>query len=104
MAKSIRITDELYELAMQEAALMERSLAQQIEHWVKLGIGVERATGATMDEVRAAALRYRHVRDEADVRSGRKPPESLFAIPASIIKNARIDSPRAVFSARRKTW
>ena len=41
MAKSIRISDELYELALQQAALMERSLAQQVEHWVKLGVGVE---------------------------------------------------------------
>jgi len=104
MAKSIRITDELYELATHEAALMERSLAQQIEHWVKLGIGVERATGATVDDVRAAALRYRHVRDEAAVRSGKKTPESLHAIPASLIKNARIKSPPAAFSTKRKTW
>lgn len=104
MAKSIRITDELYELATHEAALMQRSLAQQIEHWVKLGIGVESAAGATVDDVRAAALRYRHVRDEVDVRSGRKTPESLYAIPASMVKDARIESPRAVFSPRRKSW
>jgi hypothetical protein len=104
MAKSIRITDELYELATQEAALMHRSLAQQIEHWVKLGVGVEHANGATVDDVRAAALRYRQARDEAAVRSGRKKASSLHVIPASLIKNARIDSPRAVFSTGRKTW
>ena len=73
MAKSIRITDELYELATHEAALMQRSLAQQIEHWVKLGIGVESAAGATVDDVRAAALRYRAInRDEQWRRPARR--------------------------------
>ena len=104
MAKSIRISDELYELAVHEAALMERSLAQQVEHWVKLGVGVERSTGATTEDVRAAALRYRHVRDEAAVRSGRKSPESLHAIPASLVKSARIEFPKSAFATRRKSW
>jgi hypothetical protein len=99
MAKSIRITDELYELATQEAALMGRSLAQQIEHWVKLGVGVEHASGATVNDVRAAALHYRQARDEADVRSGRKKASSLHAIPASLIRNAKIDSPQGVSSS-----
>lgn len=104
MAKSIRITDELYELATHEAALMQRSLAQQIEHWVKLGIGVESAAGATVDDVRAAALRYRHVRDEADVRSGRRTASSLHAIPAAVVRSAQIAFPQAAFSTRRKSW
>jgi ParD-like antitoxin of type II ParDE toxin-antitoxin system len=58
MAKSIRITDDLYRLAAHEARLMDRSLAQQIEHWVKLGVGVERNAGATLDDVRSAALLF----------------------------------------------
>ncbi len=104
MAKSIRITDELYEFALQEAALMQRSLAQQIEHWVKLGVGVEHATGASVEDVRAAALRYRHVRDEAAVRSGRRAASSLHAIPASLVRSARVEFPKAAFPTRRKSW
>lgn len=104
MAKSIRITDELYELATQEAALMHRSLAQQIEHWVKLGVGVEHSAGATLDDVRAVALRYRHVRDEAAVRSGKRTASSLHAIPSALIKSAHVEFPRAAFSSRRKAW
>lgn len=104
MAKSVRITDELYALALQEAALMERSLAQQIEHWVKLGVGVGGSSGATVDDVRAAALRYRHVRDEAAVRSGRKSAESLYVIPPSLISTATIEFPKAAFATRRKSW
>lgn len=104
MAKSIRITDELYQLALQEATLMERSLAQQIEHWVKLGIGVEHSVGATLDDVRAAALRYRHVRDEAAVRSGKRTAASLHAIPSAMVRNAQVEFPRAAFASRRKAW
>jgi hypothetical protein len=104
MAKSIRITDELYELAMHEANLMHRSLAQQIEHWVKLGVGVERTAGATVDDVRSAALKYRHARDEAQVRSGRRTASSLHAIPSSIARSARAEFPKTAFSSRRKTW
>lgn len=104
MAKSIRITDELYELATQEAAFMQRSLAQQIEHWVKLGVGVERMEGATLHDVRAAALQYRHARDEAAVRSGRRSASSLHAIPASVVRNARVEFPKSAFVTRRKSW
>jgi hypothetical protein len=104
MAKSIRISDELYELATHEAALMQRSLAQQIEHWVKLGVGVERSTGATVDDVRAAALRYRHARDEAAVRSGRRAASSLHAIPRSLVTSAHVEFPKHAFSTRRRSW
>lgn len=104
MAKSIRISDELYDLAVHEARLMQRSLAQQVEHWVKLGVGIERSGGATVNEVREAALRYLHVRDEAAVRSGRKSAESLHAIPASVVKGAKLTFPDAAFATRRKSW
>lgn len=104
MAKSIRISDELYELAAQEAPLMQRSLAQQVEHWVKLGIGIERSQGATVQAVRAAALQYRHALDEASVRTGRKAPESLHVIPKATLKSARVEFPATAFASRRKSW
>lgn len=104
MAKSIRITDELYDLATHEAALMHRSLAQQIEHWVKLGVGIERSAGATTNDVRSAALVFRQVCDEAAVRSGRKPPESLHVIPKSVVKNAKLKFPNRAFATKKKSW
>jgi histidinol-phosphate/aromatic aminotransferase/cobyric acid decarboxylase-like protein len=104
MAKSIRISDELYELALQEAALMQRSLAQQVEHWVKLGVGLEHAKGASLDDVRAAALQYRHVRDEADVRAGRRSAESLHVIPRALVKKAKITMPKDAFATGKKSW
>lgn len=104
MAKSIRISDDLYELALREAESMQRSLAQQIEHWVKLGVGLEHQPGSTLDDVRAAALQYRHVKDEADVRSGRRVASSLHAIPAAWARNAKVEYPKGAFATRRKSW
>lgn len=104
MAKSIRISDQLYDLAVHEAELMGRSLAQQVEHWVKLGVGVEHSKGATVNEVRAAALQFRHSMDEAAVRSGKKSPGSLHAIPSATVKSAVAEFPRGAFATRRKAW
>src|SRR5690606_34396539 len=44
MAKNIRISDSLYRLAQLEAQLENRSLAQQVEYWAKLGMAALRAT------------------------------------------------------------
>ena len=41
MAKNIRISDELYRLALRKAQLQERSIAQQMEYWAKLGMALE---------------------------------------------------------------
>lgn len=38
MAKNVRISDELHALAKLESVLQDRSIAQQLEHWAKLGI------------------------------------------------------------------
>lgn len=104
MAKSIRINDTMYELALEEADRMGRSITQQIEHWVKLGVGFERQAGTTLDDVRAAALQYRHVKEEADVRAGRKVASSLHAIPAAVARAARVEFPKGAFATRRKSW
>lgn len=53
MPKSIRVSDEIYELAQEQAQLQTRSLAQQIEHWAKLGMAVE-ASEAGQGVARAA--------------------------------------------------
>ena len=105
MAKSIRITDELYELATQEAALMERSLAQQIEHWVKLGVGVERQqAGPRLKMCVPRRCSYRLARDEAAVRSGRRTGVQSARDPCLPDKNARAEFPKAAFATRRKSW
>lgn len=103
MAKSVRISDEIYELALQEAELMHRSLAQQLEYWVKLGIGVAHGQ-ATLDDVRSAAVKYKQARDEAAVRQGRRAANSLHFIPADMARKAKVEFPKGAFASRRKGW
>lgn len=103
MAKSVRISDEIYELASQEAQLMHRSLAQQLEHWVKLGVGVAHGQ-ATLDDVRAAAVKYKQARDEVAVREGRRAATSMHFIPAEMARTAKVEFPKGAFASRRKTW
>jgi len=49
-------------------------------------------------------LQYRHALDEASVRTGRKAPDSLHAIPKTTLRSARVEFPAAAFSSRRKSW
>ena len=56
MAKSIRISDDLYEIATTEAVLMHRSLAQQVKHWAALGQALE-ASG-DLPTIRSAAIAH----------------------------------------------
>lgn len=41
--KSIRISDEVYEAALDESGLSNRSIAKQIEYWVRLGMNADKA-------------------------------------------------------------
>ncbi len=121
MAQSIRISDECYEAAQRVAQGMNRSLAQQIEHWVRLGMRVELGLTAeqtlallqaqtkvvawtepdSRDSHNRAALR--HARLEADVAAGRRSADSLIAIPARLAQRAKLSFPAAAFGAG-KSW
>jgi len=50
---AVKLSDELVESAKHESEIYSRSMAQQIEHWARIGRAVER-TGAFNDRVRAA--------------------------------------------------
>ena len=41
--KSIRISDEVYDAALDESGLSNRSIAKQIEYWVRLGMNADKA-------------------------------------------------------------
>ncbi|WP_339093716.1 TA system antitoxin ParD family protein [Variovorax paradoxus] len=43
MAQSIRISDELYSLAQSTGSALGRPIAQQMEHWARLGAALEAA-------------------------------------------------------------
>lgn len=96
MAKSIRISDDLYEMAATEAVLMHRSLAQQIEHWAAIGQAVE-ASG-DLPEIRSAAVAHMRARDHERVRRGRVTPDQLALLPKSRIRKAKLVFPKDAFA------
>jgi hypothetical protein len=88
MAKSIRISDTLYDLAAAQARLMHRSLAQQLEHWASLGQALElQADSGTILRTSLANL---HAVDRHRVRNGRLSARDLHMIPARIAREASL--------------
>ncbi len=57
MAKNIRVSDTLYALAQAEANAHDRSIAQQIEHWAKLGFALAHQSDARSLAIEAARQR-----------------------------------------------
>lgn len=49
MAQSIRISDQFYALAQAACGVSGRSLAQQLEHWARLGAALD-AAGVTTEQ------------------------------------------------------
>lgn len=90
MAKSIRVSDDLYALAATEATLMHRSLAQQVEHWAAIGQVTEARGDASA--VLSAAVAHLRARDHERVRRGRVSVDQL-----AILSKARARSAKAVF-------
>ena len=115
MAKSVRISDPLFEHATLESTLMHRSIAMQIEYWCALGRSLE-ASGLSADELKRALQgpraknqasrtkvqaarsvpearmwaekRQRQRRDRAAVVSGEATPESMYLIPPKFARTA----------------
>lgn len=54
MAAAVKLTDEIVASARQEAQLMKRSLAGQIEHWASIGRAIERSAEFSYERLRAA--------------------------------------------------
>lgn len=50
MAKSIRVSEGIYELAAKAGDLVNRSLADQVEYWARLGAAID-AAGITLEQV-----------------------------------------------------
>ncbi len=90
--KSIRIGDEWYAQVQQEAALMSRSIAQQLEHWARMGAALE-AAGVTQDQVRAILGGDLRVRERAFMKLGLTRQADLLLIPAEIAGRAKVTLP-----------
>lgn len=94
MAKNIRISDSLYALAQLESRLENRSLAQQLEYWAKLGMvaATSRAAsghGASL----AATIEATRRLDALDVRSGVRDASYFHFIPASAARDSTVVFP-----------
>jgi ParD-like antitoxin of type II bacterial toxin-antitoxin system len=119
MAKSIRISDEFYDVALHAGEAMGRSLAQQLEHWARMGAALDAAgitfeqtvrllQGSTDTRARllgvlstaqdrdhsgqtlAAKAAARRQQLEADVLAGKRSATSLFLFSADAVKRVRL--------------
>lgn len=91
MAKNIRISDELYGLALLESKLQDRSIAQQIEHWAKRGLAVTGLDDAGLGgaSVLEAAKAMQRQRDALEVRNGTRTADSLHFITRSVARRSK---------------
>jgi hypothetical protein len=87
MAKNVRISDELYLLALLESKLQDRSIAQQLEHWIKLGLSASRSPSRS--NVVDAAIAITRGLDTQDVLEGKRSADYLHFIPRSIARRAK---------------
>jgi|SRR5580765_1419143 len=118
MAKSIRVSDGIYELAAGAGAAVNRSLADQVEYWARLGATLD-AAGITMAQALqllggdaalterviahvvesratrprrrytgAASIAARNAALDAEVAAGLRAPESLFLLSRKQLKSA----------------
>jgi hypothetical protein len=92
MAKSIRVSDQLYRLAENSSVSAHRSLAQQVEYWAALGRAIEAAgvTTAQAHDILDGDLR---ARERALLRLGLASQESMYLIPASMAAKASVEFP-----------
>jgi hypothetical protein len=118
MAKSIRISDGIYELAASAGEAVNRSLADQVEYWARLGasldaagitmaqalqllggdatlkerviahVGQSRSTHRRRTYTGAASIAARNTQLEAEVAAGLRSPESLFLLSRKQLKSA----------------
>ena len=90
--KSIRISDDAYALAQQEAALMSRSIAQQLEHWARLGAALELA-GVTQDQLRRILGGDLRTRERVFMKLGLAGQDSMALVPRAAARSARVTMP-----------
>jgi ParD-like antitoxin of type II bacterial toxin-antitoxin system len=119
MGKSIRVSDGIYELAASAGEAVNRSLAEQIEYWARLGasldaagitmaqalqllggdatlkerviahVGQSRSTRQRRTYTGAVSIAARNAQLEEEVSAGLRSPESLFLLSRKQLKSAR---------------
>jgi len=130
MTKSIRISDDLHALAQNASEALGRSLAQQMEHWARLGAALEAAgltapvamellgRGIQADEFVGMALgrvpledgglpmlKEQQRKDSEDVKAGLRSPESFAAFQKGSTEGFRIvENPESRYSKPGTGW
>ena len=96
MAKAVRVSDQLYRLAHLEAVLKNRSIAQQIEYWAKLGMASRRVGETPADyplHSLDAAIHATRLLDIDEVRSGTREASALHFVPRAIAQESQVLGP-----------
>lgn len=91
MAKNVRISDDLYALALMESRMQDRSIAQQLEHWAKRGIAASGGLAAAQGHVSAmdAAVAMTRRLDALDVLSGKRGADASHFISRSTARGSK---------------
>jgi hypothetical protein len=92
MAKSIRVSDQLYAVAEATSQRLHRSLAQQVEHWAELGRALEAAgvTTAQIQDILSGDLR---ARERVMLKLGLAEQESMYLFPVALAQQAKVSFP-----------
>jgi len=91
--KSIRISDELFDLARDESGALSRSIAQQLEHWAKVGAALEQA-GVTLEQVRRILGGDLRVRERVFMKLGLLKQVDMYLISPEKARSAVLKAPR----------
>lgn len=92
MAKSIRISDQLYFLAESTSQKVHRSLAQQVEHWAELGRAIE-AAGVTTAQVLDLLGGDLRARERLMLKFGLLKQESMYLFPVDLAQQTKVQFP-----------
>jgi len=94
MAKSIRVSDALYEVADATSKKVHRSLAQQIEHWAELGRAIE-AAGVTTSQILEILEGDLRARERVMLKLGLVKQESMYLLPTAVARKTKVRFPRS---------
>jgi ParD-like antitoxin of type II bacterial toxin-antitoxin system len=89
MAKSIRVSDRLYQLADTTSRKVHRSLAQQVEHWAELGRALE-AAGVTTAQVLDILGGDLRARERLMLNLGLANQESMYLFPVALARQTKV--------------
>jgi hypothetical protein len=92
MAKSIRVSDQLYRLAEETCGSTHRSLAQQVEYWAALGRTLE-AAGITTAQAHGILNGDPRAQERALLKLGLASQQSMYLIPAGMAAKAKVEFP-----------